>query len=104
MTLKSAQNQHVGGKVPLLPVMFVYLCLMKVVMAQQVPAVFAFGDSLIDNGNNNGLNSFAKSNYYPYGIDFNQGATGRFCNGKTVVDALCMLHLSHSNFVTLIVN
>uniref|UniRef100_A0A6V7QV10 GDSL esterase/lipase n=1 Tax=Ananas comosus var. bracteatus TaxID=296719 RepID=A0A6V7QV10_ANACO len=32
--------------------------------------MFAFGDSLIDNGNNNNLPSFAKANYYPYGIDF----------------------------------
>ncbi|XP_010452841.2 PREDICTED: LOW QUALITY PROTEIN: GDSL esterase/lipase At5g08460-like [Camelina sativa] len=51
------------------------------------PAMFVFGDSLVDNGNNNHLNSLARSNYLPYGIDFagNQ-PTGRFCNGKTIVD------------------
>lgn len=53
-----------------------------------VSAIFAFGDSIIDSGNNNFLGSVAKSNYWPYGCDFNQGPTGRFCNGKTVIDLL----------------
>ena len=38
-----------------------------------VPAMFVFGDSLTDNGNNNDLNSLAKANYPPYGIDFAGG-------------------------------
>ncbi|XP_074570025.1 GDSL esterase/lipase At1g71250-like [Curcuma longa] len=59
--------------------------------ALQVPAMFVFGDSLVDDGNNNYLSSIAKSNYYPYGIDFFQGPTGRFSNGKTVIDVLCDL-------------
>lgn len=51
------------------------------------PAMFVFGDSLVDNGNNNRLNSLARSNYFPYGIDFDGGQpTGRFSNGKTIVD------------------
>lgn len=49
------------------------------------PAFFIFGDSLIDNGNNNYLFSGAKANYYPYGIDVG-GPSGRFSNGLTVVD------------------
>ncbi|XP_039042756.1 GDSL esterase/lipase At5g08460-like [Hibiscus syriacus] len=52
------------------------------------PAMFVIGDSLVDNGNNNGLRSLAKSNYPPYGIDFHGGPTGRFCNGKTIIDFL----------------
>ncbi|KAK1433382.1 hypothetical protein QVD17_10292 [Tagetes erecta] len=56
-----------------------------------VPAMFIFGDSLIDNGNNNDLNSFAKANYFPYGIDFNGGPTGRFSNGYTMVDEIAQL-------------
>ncbi|KAF9608556.1 hypothetical protein IFM89_009922 [Coptis chinensis] len=56
-----------------------------------VPALFIFGDSLIDNGNNNNLPSFAKANYYPYGIDFNGGPTGRFSNGLTMVDGIAQL-------------
>lgn len=55
---------------------------------EMVPAMFAFGDSLIDNGNNNDLPSFAKANYYPYGIDFSGGPTGRFSNGYTIVDEI----------------
>ncbi|XP_009599586.1 GDSL esterase/lipase At1g71250 [Nicotiana tomentosiformis] len=51
-------------------------------------ALWVFGDSLVDNGNNNFINSIAKSNYYPYGIDFNRGPTGRFSNGKTFIDIL----------------
>ncbi|EYU28214.1 hypothetical protein ABFS82_14G321100 [Erythranthe guttata] len=53
-----------------------------------VPAMFIFGDSLIDNGNNNNLASLAKANYFPYGIDFNGGPTGRFSNGYTMVDTI----------------
>ncbi|CAI0556769.1 unnamed protein product [Linum tenue] len=53
-----------------------------------VPALFIFGDSLIDNGNNNNLASLAKANYLPYGIDFNGGPTGRFSNGYTMVDEI----------------
>lgn len=55
-----------------------------------VPAMFIFGDSLIDNGNNNNLFSFAKANYPPYGIDFNNNPTGRFSNGYTIVDSIGM--------------
>ncbi|KAL4279082.1 hypothetical protein GQ457_03G031210 [Hibiscus cannabinus] len=56
--------------------------------SETVPAMFVFGDSLIDNGNNNDLPSLAKANYFPYGIDFNGGPTGRFSNGYTMVDEI----------------
>lgn len=51
-------------------------------------AMFVFGDSLVDSGNNNYLNSLARANFVPYGIDFSEGPTGRFSNGKTVTDIL----------------
>ncbi|KAJ7982742.1 GDSL esterase/lipase [Quillaja saponaria] len=57
----------------------------------QVPCFFIFGDSLVDNGNNNGILTLARANYMPYGIDFPQGSTGRFTNGRTYVDALAQL-------------
>ncbi|KAJ0641658.1 putative triacylglycerol lipase [Helianthus annuus] len=57
----------------------------------QVPCYFIFGDSLVDNGNNNRIASLARANYLPYGIDFPSGPTGRFSNGKTVVDAVAEL-------------
>ncbi|EXB66343.1 GDSL esterase/lipase [Morus notabilis] len=58
--------------------------------AQQVPAIYVFGDSLVDVGNNNYLKlSLAKANYPPNGVDFpGRKATGRFCNGKNAADFL----------------
>ncbi|KAG0504668.1 hypothetical protein M758_N028300 [Ceratodon purpureus] len=52
------------------------------------PAIFIFGDSLLDAGNNNYLQAaLAKADTLPNGIDFpTHSATGRFCNGKTVTD------------------
>ncbi|XP_061376138.1 GDSL esterase/lipase At1g71250-like [Gastrolobium bilobum] len=52
------------------------------------PSMFVFGDSLVDSGNNNYLNSLAKANFEPYGIDFPDGPTGRFSNGETLIDLL----------------
>ncbi|XP_021723285.1 GDSL esterase/lipase At1g29660-like [Chenopodium quinoa] len=58
----------------------------------QVPCYFVFGDSLSDPGNNNDLNTKAKANYPPYGIDFPGGvATGRFSNGRNFVDRITEL-------------
>ncbi|KAJ6881947.1 GDSL esterase/lipase [Populus alba x Populus x berolinensis] len=50
----------------------------------KVPCYFIFGDSLVDSGNNNNLETVAKVNYPPYGIDFPGGPTGRFTNGRTL--------------------
>ncbi|XP_068312269.1 GDSL esterase/lipase At1g33811 [Pyrus communis] len=57
----------------------------------QVPGFFIFGDSLVDNGNNNGIITLSRANYRPYGIDFPLGVTGRFTNGRTYVDVLAQL-------------
>ncbi|KAJ6359064.1 hypothetical protein OIU76_000721 [Salix suchowensis] len=54
----------------------------------KVPCYFIFGDSLVDSGNNNNLETIAKVNYPPYGIDFPGGPTGRFTNGRTVADIM----------------
>ncbi|CAA2973638.1 Hypothetical predicted protein, partial [Olea europaea subsp. europaea] len=43
--------------------------------------MFVFGSSLVDNGN-------SKVDYLPYGIDFPFGPSGRFTNGKNVIDLL----------------
>ncbi|KAJ9146022.1 hypothetical protein P3X46_028342 [Hevea brasiliensis] len=61
----------------------------------KIQGMFVFGSSLVDNGNNNFLpNSMAKANYLPYGIDFPFGPSGRFTNGKNVIDLLGdQLHL-----------
>nr|GEV37957.1 GDSL esterase/lipase [Tanacetum cinerariifolium] len=52
-----------------------------------VQALFIFGDSVVDVGNNNNLETLVKSNFPPYGRDFiNNQSTGRFCNGKLASD------------------
>lgn len=56
----------------------------------QVPCYFVLGDSLVDNGNNNHLDSKWKADYPPYGIDFPKGFTGRFTNGRTSADIIGM--------------
>ncbi|KAH6763838.1 GDSL-like Lipase/Acylhydrolase superfamily protein [Perilla frutescens var. frutescens] len=64
----------------------------------QVPCFFIFGDSLVDNGNNNDMLTLARADYSPYGVDFPQGATGRFTNGRTFVDVLALL-LGFPNYI-----
>ncbi|XP_006844086.2 GDSL esterase/lipase At1g71691 [Amborella trichopoda] len=54
-------------------------------------ALYIFGDSINDNGNNNFIAALAKANYPPYGIDFPSGATGRFTNGLTTTDIIAQL-------------
>ncbi|XP_057435079.1 GDSL esterase/lipase EXL3-like [Lotus japonicus] len=55
----------------------------------EVPAVMAFGDSIVDPGNNNKIKTLVKCNFPPYGKDFEGGnPTGRFCNGKIPSDLL----------------
>ncbi|GMI66208.1 GDSL-motif lipase 7 [Hibiscus trionum] len=51
-----------------------------------VPALYVFGDSLFDSGNNNLLPTIAKANFPPYGQNFVQRFTGRFTNGRTLPD------------------
>ncbi|KAL8151141.1 hypothetical protein V2J09_020949 [Rumex salicifolius] len=52
-----------------------------------VPAMFIFGDSVVDAGNNDYLPTLIKANFPPYGRDFpNHKPTGRFCNGKLATD------------------
>ncbi|XVF46828.1 hypothetical protein PTKIN_Ptkin03bG0059300 [Pterospermum kingtungense] len=52
-----------------------------------VPAMFIFGDSVVDVGNNNNLYTIIKADFRPYGRDFvHHKPTGRFCNGKLASD------------------
>uniref|UniRef100_A0ACD5W7E9 Uncharacterized protein n=1 Tax=Avena sativa TaxID=4498 RepID=A0ACD5W7E9_AVESA len=54
-----------------------------------VPAMVIFGDSMVDVGNNNYLDSIGKANAPPYGRDFKDHvATGRYCNGKLPIDII----------------
>ncbi|XP_021898218.1 GDSL esterase/lipase At5g18430-like isoform X2 [Carica papaya] len=50
-------------------------------------AFFVFGDSLVDNGNNNYLLTTARADSPPYGIDYpTHQPTGRFSNGFNIPD------------------
>ena len=54
-----------------------------------IPGMVVFGDSTVDVGNNNYLQSVVKSNFAPYGRTFpGNVATGRFCDGKLAVDLI----------------
>ncbi|GLU08522.1 hypothetical protein SLE2022_254290 [Rubroshorea leprosula] len=63
------------------------MLLFKFCLASKIPAAFVFGDSLVDAGNNNYITSLSKANYIPNGIDLG-GPTGRFTNGRTIVDII----------------
>lgn len=56
-------------------------------------ASFIFGDSLVDAGNNNYLQTLSKANIAPNGIDFKASGgnpTGRYTNGRTIGDIVGM--------------
>ncbi|XP_019235699.1 PREDICTED: GDSL esterase/lipase EXL3-like [Nicotiana attenuata] len=56
-----------------------------------IKAVFVFGDSIVDQGNNNNITTLIKCNFPPYGKDFIDGKpTGRFTNAKTPADLIVL--------------
>ncbi|KAK9076344.1 hypothetical protein SSX86_004678 [Deinandra increscens subsp. villosa] len=85
-------NSMNGIPVRFILILFFYkiLFLLDGVCSQSVPALYIFGDSLVDVGNNNYITlSLIKANFPHNGIDFPTGeATGRFSNGKNVADFL----------------
>ncbi|KAL8469959.1 hypothetical protein ACS0TY_032720 [Phlomoides rotata] len=69
----------------------IVLIIFTVGRAQTVPAaVYVFGDSLVDVGNNNYIPlTLIKADFPHNGIDFpGHKSTGRFCNGKNAADFL----------------
>ncbi|XP_042044600.1 GDSL esterase/lipase At2g40250-like [Salvia splendens] len=73
-----------------LPLLFLLLSATIIPSAATRPtAIYAFGDSILDSGNNNKLLTVCRANHKPYGIDFpGQSHTGRFSNGKLPGDML----------------
>ncbi|KAL3634338.1 hypothetical protein CASFOL_021392 [Castilleja foliolosa] len=76
-------------------VVFLVVCMMSCCEAIKlppnvtIPGVFAFGDSIVDQGNNNAIVTLVKCNFPPYGKDFEgRVPTGRFGNGKTPPDMI----------------
>ena len=65
----------------------VQVFLHSVEIAAKVPAIIVFRDSSVDAGNNNYIPTIAKSDFEPYGRDFQGGRpTGRFSNGRISTD------------------
>ncbi|KAK4366463.1 hypothetical protein RND71_014343 [Anisodus tanguticus] len=63
-------------------------CAMSLYQAE-ARAFFVFGDSLVDNGNNNYLVTSARADSPPYGIDYpTHRPTGRFSNGLNIPDII----------------
>ncbi|KAI3732310.1 hypothetical protein L1987_63514 [Smallanthus sonchifolius] len=57
---------------------------------------FVFGDSLVDNGNNNFLVTFARADMPPYGIDSpSHRPNGRFSNGLNIPDVISFVFFPH---------
>ncbi|XP_047964941.1 GDSL esterase/lipase 7-like [Salvia hispanica] len=57
--------------------------------ATKYTAMYVFGESMSDVGNNKYfIDTLAKADYLPFGIDFSGGPTGRLCNGKILVDII----------------
>ncbi|KAL9232139.1 hypothetical protein vseg_007279 [Gypsophila vaccaria] len=62
----------------------------KVAKNSSILAVFVFGDSTVDPGNNNYIDTLFKGDFSPYGVDFDHDhtPTGRFSNGKLATDLI----------------
>ena len=63
-------------------------------------ALFVFGESLYDPGNNNFLNVSIeyKANFPPYGETFFRFPTGRYSDGRLIPDFICKLSLALAIF------
>ncbi|PKI32383.1 hypothetical protein CRG98_047226 [Punica granatum] len=76
----------------IVPCLFLGLILTLGAFAPRVEAArafFVFGDSLVDNGNNNYLATTARADAPPYGIDYpTHLPTGRFSNGLNIPDLI----------------
>lgn len=66
-------------------------CTAKSVQQLEKPkaaALFIFGDSFLDAGNNNYINTTTldRANFWPYGETFFEFPTGRFSDGRLISD------------------
>lgn len=78
---------------PFFPILGLVLFFLGSFVCQaQARAFFVFGDSLVDNGNNNFLLTTARADNYPYGIDYpTRRPTGRFSNGLNIPDLISLV-------------
>ncbi|KAF7075521.1 hypothetical protein CFC21_080293 [Triticum aestivum] len=69
--------------------LFIMALMAAAAIAGSVPALYVFGDSLVDVGNNNHLLTPIKADFTHNGMDYpGRKATGRFSNGKNSADFL----------------
>lgn len=59
-------------------------------------AIFVFGDSLFDSGNNDYINTPIRANFWPYGISYFNPPSGRFTNGRTIPDFIGKYDSNHT--------
>ena len=72
---------------PITLLLFAHFLLKILAIHAKVSSIIVFGDSSVDSGNNNHISTMLKSNFRPYGRDFNGGQpTGRFSNGRIATD------------------
>ncbi|KAJ7008532.1 GDSL esterase/lipase [Populus alba x Populus x berolinensis] len=87
---KTLKNHREMGYMHVLCLFFtqiIYILMLVAETTAYVPAIIVFGDSSVDAGNNNVISTVLKSNFKPYGRDFEGGRpTGRFCNGRIPPD------------------
>lgn len=69
-------------------ILLVYI-LFGICLAKNIPALYIFGDSLVDVGNNFYVDTLARP-VFPNGIDFGvaHSPSGRYTNGRTVNDII----------------
>ncbi|KDP40645.1 hypothetical protein JCGZ_24644 [Jatropha curcas] len=68
--------------------LFILICSLRPALCslEKHFALFIFGDSLFDAGNNNYFETPYKANFFPYGETFFRHPTGRSCDGRIIPD------------------
>lgn len=78
-----------SSRILLLFTLISWLSVHELLLQAEARAFFVFGDSLVDNGNNNYLVTTARADMPPYGIDYpTHRPTGRFSNGLNIPDII----------------
>ncbi|CAA0821173.1 GDSL esterase/lipase 5 [Striga hermonthica] len=79
------------AKLSILVLAFFFAIVLNGIEGCKQPVIFAFGDSYLDLGNNNYINTSTQdqANFLPYGeTRFGNKPTGRFTDGLTIIDYL----------------
>lgn len=85
----SSRNSFLLLRLSLLNLALLVVTLSSVSHQAEARAFFVFGDSLVDNGNNDYLLTTARADNYPYGVDYpTHRPTGRFSNGLNIPDVI----------------